>query len=566
MSTRERSHEPSLLRRAWGGFRRLWIVHVALLCMAGIFAFPFVWMLAMSLKTDEESTSTDIFPAVPSFRGHSPFVREAPLPTKPALADAEKWEATVSRLMEAARLRAVQIDPPTRQLETSERDALREAAARAAVAWALDRIDQRLWETANTGAIYTAIVPSVTNQVVASFMIEQLGRLELGGMQLRSLDGRTVPIAASPTLWRVLSGPGTLEAAGGMQTLAYHFDSTASEPVMLQATIDPNIGPNELHRLAISYKGDASWNRFDVEVDIGGRRLTSEQSSYIAQHRAASILLQPYTFQDEMLTPRNWITLSSPNEARHGTTQPTQATITMTLRPSSTLRAIWSKVERNYVRAFRAGPFWTYVGNSMVIVVMQLAGALFSSSFVAYAFARLNWPGRAFAFGLLLSTMMLPGQVTMIPSFLIWKSLGWYNTLNPLWIGAWLGNAFFIFLMIQHMRTIPKELDEAARIDGMGAVQTWWYVIVPQVKPALAAIAIMTFMGAWNDFMGPLILLRDQERFPLSLGLFSMRLDAFSDWSLIMAGNVLMTLPVIVIFFLFQRYFVEGVAVTGMKG
>ncbi|MGN6627058.1 MAG: carbohydrate ABC transporter permease, partial [Tepidisphaeraceae bacterium] len=144
--------------------------------------------------------------------------------------------------------------------------------------------------------------------------------------------------------------------------------------------------------------------------------------------------------------------------------------------------------------------------------------------------------------------------------------LGWYNTLNPLWVGAWLGNAFFIFLMVQHMRTIPKELDEAARIDGMNALQTWWYVIMPQVKPTLASIAILTFMGAWNEFMGPLIMLRDQSKFPLSLGLFSMRLDAGTDWPLIMAGNLMMTLPVIVIFFIFQRYFIEGVTVTGMKG
>jgi multiple sugar transport system permease protein len=236
------------------------------------------------------------------------------------------------------------------------------------------------------------------------------------------------------------------------------------------------------------------------------------------------------------------------------------------IRPSSTLGAICGKVERNYGRAFRSIPFWTYVGNSVLLVVLQLVGALFSSSFVAYAFARLQWPGRALAFGILLSTMMIPGQVTMIPSFVIWRSLGWYNTLNPLWVPAWFGSAFFIFLMTQNMKTIPRELEEAARIDGLNAIQTWWYVILPLVKPTLAAIAIMVFMGAWNDFMGPLVMLRDQSRFPLSLGLFSMNLDQGGDSTLIMAGNMLMTLPVILIFFLFQRYFIEGVNVTGMKG
>jgi ABC-type glycerol-3-phosphate transport system permease component len=158
----------------------------------------------------------------------------------------------------------------------------------------------------------------------------------------------------------------------------------------------------------------------------------------------------------------------------------------------------------------------------------------------------------------------------MIPSFLLYRGLGWYNTLNPLWVPAWLGSAFFIFLMVQQMKTLPRELEEAARIDGLGVVQTWWYVIVPQVKSTLAAISIMSFLGAWNEFLGPLIYLRDQAKFPLSLGLFGMRVDQGSvqsiDWPMIMAANVLLTAPSVVVFFVFQRYFIEGMTVSGMKG
>ena len=135
-----------------------------------------------------------------------------------------------------------------------------------------------------------------------------------------------------------------------------------------------------------------------------------------------------------------------------------------------------------------------------------------------------NWPGRSIAFVLLLATMMLPSQVTMIPGFLIWKSLHWYNTLNPLWVPSFFGSAFFIFLMTQHMRTIPNELEEAARIDGLNAVQSWYYIILPNVKPTLAAIAILLVHRRWNEFMGPLIYLRDQTKFPLSLGLYGLGL------------------------------------------
>jgi ABC-type glycerol-3-phosphate transport system permease component len=238
----------------------------------------------------------------------------------------------------------------------------------------------------------------------------------------------------------------------------------------------------------------------------------------------------------------------------------------VTITPSSTPRAIWGKLLRNYQRAFYSIPFWRYVTNSMILVVLTTIGAIFSSAFVAYAFARLHWPGRSIALVILLSTIMLPPQVTMIPSFMVWRFLGWYNTLNPMWVPAFFGGAFFIFLMIQHMKTIPRELEESARIDGLNSVQTWYYIIVPQCRPVLAAIAIMAFQWSWNEFLGPLIYLRDQSRFPLSLGLFNMRLENFGDWPMIMAGNVLMTLPVIVIFFICQRYFIQGLTMSGMKG
>src|SRR5205814_2195538 len=143
------------------------------------------------------------------------------------------------------------------------------------------------------------------------------------------------------------------------------------------------------------------------------------------------------------------------------------------IRPSSTFRAIIGKIAFNYDRTLRQVPFGQYVINSLILVVLCTLGTAFSSTFVAYAFARLHWPGRTIAFGLLLATMMLPEQVTMIPSFMNWRGLGWYNTLNPMWVPAWLGVAFFIFLMTQYMRTIPRELEEAARIDGLNTVQIW---------------------------------------------------------------------------------------------
>jgi multiple sugar transport system permease protein len=312
----------------------------------------------------------------------------------------------------------------------------------------------------------------------------------------------------------------------------------------------------------VAFRPDDSWHGLTATLDVGGTHWTSTRTTYLAQNRALSVSFQPPSFDDTTLRARTWVLLqdSGPSPRKR------DARLELTLAPSSTATAMFAKVTRNYRRAFDSVPFLQYVGNSVLLVALSMAGFLFSSAFVAYAFARLSWPGRSVALVLLLSTMMIPSQVTMVPSFLVWKRLGWYDTLNPLWVPAWFGSAFFIFLMIQHMKTIPKELEEAARIDGLGIIKTWWYVIVPQLRPTLAAIAIMSFMGTWNEFMGPLIYLRDQTKFPLSLGLFGMRVDQAADWSMLMAANMLMTIPSIIVFFAFQRYFIEGMTATGMKG
>jgi multiple sugar transport system permease protein len=555
-------------RRRWlRSILNQWIVHLTLLTLAALFFFPFVWMLGMSLKTDEEVTDARLFPALPVFIQSSPFVLGGDEIVRPEMASSKSWDRVLPLLESDASAAVAAVAPPA-GVQDADVSTLRDAATSEAVRRGLDWVDQNLWGSdQNDAQIRSGFQNGLIHIDMASILNDRLARLEFSGLQIRSVTGHVLAIPQSGALWKVLSGDAQLIpiSSSGVQVLQYHFTDSSALPVVLQATFDAGIPADELHRLVIAYKGDGSWNRIDAELQLGSQRYISEQTNYIAQHRGASILLQPPSFQDQTLGPRNWISLTPIGQVE-GSAAPTRATLTLTLRPSSTSRAIWGKIQRNYSRAFRAMPLWTYVGNSLVVVILQLAGVMFSSGFVGYAFARLNWPGQSIAMGILLATMMLPSQVTMIPSFLIWRSIGWYNTLNPLWIGAWFGNAFFIFLMIQHMRTIPRELDEAARIDGLNEFQTWWYVMMPQVKPTLAAIAIMTFMGAWNEFMQPLILLRDQTKFTLGLGLFAMRLDANVDWPLIMAGNLLMILPVIAIFFLFQRYFVEGVTVTGMKG
>jgi len=209
---------------------------------------------------------------------------------------------------------------------------------------------------------------------------------------------------------------------------------------------------------------------------------------------------------------------------------------------------------------------WTFLKNSLILTVLSVLGTVLSSSMVAYSFARLRWPGREGWFKVMLATMMIPGAVTLMPQFLIFRSLGWIDSLRPLWVPAFFGSAFNIFLLRQFFLGIPNELEDAAKIDGCGPFTTYWKVMLPQVKPALAAIAIMAVLAAWNNFQGPLIYLTSPEQMPMAYGLQLYQQDHAGEPGLMMAASTMVVLPIVVLFFFSQRYFIEGVSLSGLGG
>ncbi len=220
----------------------------------------------------------------------------------------------------------------------------------------------------------------------------------------------------------------------------------------------------------------------------------------------------------------------------------------------------------NFPEALTYVPFGRYTLNTLLVTVFSVIGTLFSSTLVAYGFARLRAPGKNALFLLLLATMMLPYPVTMVPVFVIFSKLGWINTFRPLIVPTFLGVPFYIFLLRQFFMTIPRELEDAARIDGANTLQIIWHVIVPLSKPALAAVAIFTFQSTWNDFLGPLIYLNDQSRYTISLGLSFFRSTYQVNWAYLMAASLVTMLPIIVVFFFAQRVFIQGITLTGIKG
>jgi ABC-type glycerol-3-phosphate transport system permease component len=223
---------------------------------------------------------------------------------------------------------------------------------------------------------------------------------------------------------------------------------------------------------------------------------------------------------------------------------------------------------KNYIKVLPLMRFRITLLNTLLIVAGNVAGSLFSSSLVAYSFARLRWPGRDLFFVILLSTMMIPYIVTMIPIFVVFNRLGWVNTFKPLIVPSFFGSPFYIFLARQFFRTIPNDLSDAAKIDGCSEFGIYLNIILPLCKPILAVIGIFSFMGAWNDFLGPLIYLNNEDKWPLSLMLYAMRsAQAWQlSWPLLMAGSTIMTLPVIIIFFFTQKTFIQSITLTGIKG
>ncbi|GAB7136624.1 carbohydrate ABC transporter permease [Enterococcus faecalis] len=224
-------------------------------------------------------------------------------------------------------------------------------------------------------------------------------------------------------------------------------------------------------------------------------------------------------------------------------------------------------VWENYLDTIAAFPFWRYARNTLFITVLVVIGNVLSNSFIAYGFAKLDFPGKKLMFALVLSTMMIPGFVTMIPQYVLFSKIGWVGTYLPLIVPSFFGNAFNIFLMRQFYLSINNELIEAAEIDGANHLYIWSHLMLPLTKPALITIAINSFNAAWNDFLGPLLYIQDQEKYTLQIGLQVFQNQATTQWNYLMAGATLVLIPTILLFFFAQRYFIEGMDLTeGSKG
>lgn len=220
----------------------------------------------------------------------------------------------------------------------------------------------------------------------------------------------------------------------------------------------------------------------------------------------------------------------------------------------------------NYVDVFKKIPYIRYVINTLTISLSAVIGQIISSTMVAYSMSKINWAGKKYFFPIIIATMMIPYQVTMIPLYMIYKKLGFTGTYLPLILPNFLGSAYYIFLLRQFFVTVPSSLIEAATIDGANEARIFVRIMLPLCKPAITTVAIFTFMANWSDFMGPLLYLNKAEMYTLSIGLQAFVQTHYVEWGLLMAASTIFTVPIIILFFSAQKYFIEGITITGIKG
>ncbi|NUP90618.1 MAG: carbohydrate ABC transporter permease [Candidatus Sumerlaeia bacterium] len=398
----------------------------------------------------------------------------------------------------------------------------------------------------------------------------RLHQLALGRVYAVTASGEEIPLRPASQAGRSgISGwmddeTGTaLEPLGGetdSPMRVWEYDLSRSDAVSASGWFSLPAGVGSVDHWVLEVGNDLSFHRIAVTVN------TPTTCEYSAWHVLGNdesqdlILSRAGTRRTEAsaLTLRAFRRCDLPRD-------PGLLSITVELAKSSPLRAASLKFTEQYRRALEYLDFWSYTRNSVFLVVMNVIGAVLSCSLVAYSFARLQWFGRDALFVVVLATMMLPPQVTMVPQFLIWRSLGAYDTLTPLWLPAFLSVPFFVFLLRQFMLTIPKDLEDAARIDGCSSLGIWARVTLPLIKPALVAVAIFQFLWTWNDFLGPLIYVANPGLQPLSVGLYIFKQAFAGQWGMILAASTMMLVPVLAMFFCAQRHFIEGVTLTGLK-
>jgi multiple sugar transport system permease protein len=531
------------------------LFHAVLIALSVVFSLPFLWMLSTSTKVDKEIVHDPMvwIPALPDRVRTSPYLDyEAHPPSwnkPPNFPKTGNWGEFCVRLREAIWKRASDLFKSTDwPLDKDDMEPLFFVQAQRDIQDAIwvsvhQRVPEGDW---SGGSAVSRFVDKIVLEDVEKAWQGLYRYVAMGEVHLRNTSAMDIGLAPQPEKSRI----------------HYAFQADGQPVELAKVEIRLASPAEKLDQIMVRLKGDASYHRLSARFEFQGKVYRSVAPALLTLGEFQDFF---WTFAAQKKYEIDHLTFVEDPSAKTDVPEGS-ARITLSLSPTPYWRALWERVTRNYREVFRWVPYGTYTWVTIKITFINIIGQILACSLVGFAFARLSFPGRDFLFILMLGTMMLPPQVTMIPQFVLFSKLGMYNTLFPLTILSFTGAPFFIFLVRQFYMSIPQDLTDAAKIDGCGYFTIYWRIMLPLIKPALAAIAIFQFQDSWNEFLQPLIYITDEGKTPISLGLFMFRQAQRGQWAELMAGASMMTLPIIVLFFFAQRYFIQGVTLTGLKG
>ena len=541
---------------------------------------PMLWLLTSSFKTANEIFAVPIqwFPSFPARVASSPYIVEDAYPNieKPGAVDEAGWQVLQPQLAQIIWSEAqahITVNGKSSNYVTSEelQTEIVEGLWQQLVAGLPDEVWNGTTDSV-TAAVRDAIIPEAVDTIWGAVYRE----VAVGTLQIEDLDFNRTPIEI--VNWE--AGTGTrIRTSDDLQTaasLSYNFQD--SDTTRMTATVFSPIPIEQIRRITLPIRGDASYHRLSltVSVPLSGLNAGSTNNGITYQPTRSFVL------GSALWTDSVWRVQGIPGEleSAHITMQRVETSLTtqgtvetgngsqlflqLTIHQPAYLSIVWDKFTSNYRNLWKTVPYNRYFVNSVFIATASTLLTLFFCSLGGYAFAKYQFRGQKILFGILLASMMVPFQVLLVPLFGLMYDIGWLNSYKAIVIPFSVG-AFGVFLMRQFIVTIPSELLDAARIDGCSEFGIYYRIVLPIIKPALGALTIYSFLGSWNGYLWPLIILRDEAKYTLPIGLANLVGIYRQDYGMLMAGTLLSLMPIVILFLAMQREFVQGITLGGVK-
>ena len=575
---REDKRNQRFERKIFKGIGYLLLVGAAFCTM-----IPLLWLLTSSFKTANEIFAVPIqwFPSFPPRVTSSPYIVENAYPKieKPMAVDKTMWETLQPELTQAIWMKTqthiaanAQLSNyvPSEEVQTEITEGLWQQL--------VTSLPDEVWK-GTKASIVTEVQDAIIPEAIDTIWSSVYREVAIGTLQIEDLDFNRTAIEAVE--WETLSGTNTRtrpsEDTQTVANLSYNFQD--SDTLYITTTMPTPVPIDQIRRLTLPVRGDASYHRLSLSVSV---LQPGEMPDNNTTNNTVYQPTRPFVLESALWKDTVWRLHGIPGEleSSHITMQQVKTAdpvpsivkgetgnrlfLQLTIHQPSYLSIVWDKLTSNYRNLWKTVPYNRYFINSIFIATASTLLTLFFCSLGGYAFAKYRFRGQKILFGILLASMMVPFQVLLVPLFGLMYDIGWLNSYKAIIIPFSVG-AFGVFLMRQFIVTIPTELLDAARIDGCSEFGIYYRIVLPIIKPALGALTIYSFLGSWNGYLWPLIILRDEEKYTLPIGLANLVGIYRQDYGMLMAGTLLSLMPIVILFLAMQREFVQGITLGSVK-